>query len=507
MTRTPQIIYEELLAIDPSFKDHEATLLPVIEALLAQDPAREPDAQFIQDLKIRLREHAAALSLSPSPLLTMQRYIPYLSGAFAVLIIAPVVAFFLLRPGTFPVPAGKPLFEESIQSVAPGAFGTLPASAPSPAGQGDGVAMRPQSGGGGGGEIGANYAVDEKMIMPYPMVQYDYVYEGELPELSGTIAVYRRKPEGINVPLSAIGSRLNLGTINLESFRSMNMETITFQQNTDFGYQIFLNLRDATVSIDARWDKWPMSQCQTEECFQRERMMLDQIPEDSVIIDIAKAFAQEYGIDLTGYGEPQVDNLWRRDYERAENKEFAYVPDTQRVIFPVLMEGEPVYDQSGIVTGISMGVHVKHRRVMNVWGITGLSYEKSDYEGVTDASEIHAFLSRLDTYGMPEDKQIQKGTVTLGTPVLAFTVQYNYANNVSEELLVPSLIFPVEKVEGPESGGYFYRTSVVVPLAKDMLKEQTYPPVMPYMQKGIEEDAGAAGETQPVDEPAAVDAE
>jgi len=504
MTRTPQIIYEELLAIDPSFKDHEATLLPIIEALLAQDPAREPDAQFIQDLKMRLREHAAVLTSSPFPFSPMQRYIPYLSGAFAVLIIAPVLAFFLLKPGTLPVPAGKPLFEESIQSVAPGAFGTLPTPAPAVS-QGGGAAMRPQSGGGGGGLEQAS-AVDEKMIVPYPMVQYDYVYTGELPKLSDTVEVYRRDPKGIALPLSAIGSRLNLGTINLESFRSMNMETITFQQNMDFGYQIYINLRDATVSIDALWDKWPMSQCQTEECFQRERMTLDQIPEDSAVIEIAKAFAQEHGIDLTGYGEPQVDNLWRRDYERAENKEFAYIPDSQRVIFPVLMEGEPVYDQSGIVTGISMGVHVKHRRVMNVWGIMGRSYEKSDYEGVTDASEIHSFLSRIDRYGMPEDANVQKGTVTLGTPSLAFTVQYNYANNVSEELLVPSLIFPVEKVEGPESGGYFYRTSVVVPLAKDMLKEQVYPPVM-YMQKGVEEDTGAAADTQPVDEPAAVDAE
>ena len=510
MTRTPESIYQELILIDRSFRDHEATLLPIIKALLAQDPAREPDEKFLQDLRVRLRDHAAALQnhSSLSPFSVMQKYFPYLSGALAVLVIVPVFAFFLMKPGTFPVAPGEPLFGESITSTPPRAFGSLtPAEVPVTPGA-EAAMGRSQGGGGGLGSSPSALSVarDEKMIMPYPMVQFDYVYSGEFPELQQSVGVYRRNPRAASLPLSSIGSSLNLGTVNLESFAGASTESITFQQDREFGYQIYVNLRDATISIDAKWDKWPISQCQTEECYRRERITLADIPEDQVLIDIAKAFAEEHGIALSGYGEPEVDNLWRRDYDRAENKEFAYVPETQRVVFPLLLDSKKVTDQSGALYGISMGIHVKHKRVMNVYGITGQSYEKSDYEGISNPAEIQNFLAKLDKYpadSFPQDMKIEKGTVTLGTPTLGFAVHYTYDGMTSQELLVPSLIFPVEKVDAPAEY-YFYRQSVVVPLAKDLLKEQNYPPMIPYMEgpavRGVEDAPVPTEEVKPVEE-------
>jgi hypothetical protein len=71
---------------------------------------------------------------------------------------------------------------------------------------------------------------------------------------------------------------------------------------------------------------------------------------------------------------------------------------------------------------------------------------------------------------------------------------YRYTSGRNDELLVPSLVFPVDHVEG-ETNGTYYRTSVIVPLSQDMLTELfTQPKPIPYMMR---EGGAAENQVQP----------
>ena len=149
---------------------------------------------------------------------------------------------------------------------------------------------------------------------------------------------------------------------------------------------------------------------------------------------------------------------WRVEYDRVTDTSMLH-PDT--TTWPSCCLTVAV-DQGGL----------KHKRVSNVWGITDRSYQKSDYAGVTDAEAIKTYLANIDQYpGMEQSADQKEAIVKLGAPTLSFALYYRYANNRSEELVVPSLIFPVEEVTGETEGGY-YRRMIVVPLAADLLKEQ-----------------------------------
>jgi hypothetical protein len=73
-------------------------------------------------------------------------------------------------------------------------------------------------------------------------------------------------------------------------------------------------------------------------------------------------------------------------------------------------------------------------------------------------------------------------TITLGEPTMGLVTYYRYVKNTNEELLVPSLIFPVDKAEGDQA---LYRTHVVVPLAQDLLEEQFMQPVPMPLDTGV----------------------
>ncbi|MBP7114675.1 MAG: hypothetical protein KBA40_04435 [Candidatus Peribacteraceae bacterium] len=473
----------DLYEIDPSLQTHEAELIPLVEKLLASDPAQEPDTEFVKRLRMQLKERAADLSTPQSA--GFQKWLFALGGAVTAAVILPV-AFIAMNQYDRPVTSmtesdGSALFSYSISEEGKNAFGSLSDIA------GEGTMTRNQSGGGGGNPpvpsmapevmsdtaMGIGGGTDAKMIAPYPMTKYNYVYAGTLPELTSTVSVYKRNTSRKNVSFSAIGSSLNLGNIDLTSFDGMSLENVSFAQNKQYGYQLNVNLRDSSVSIDAQWDMWPMSKCQTEACFQAERVKLTDIPSDDQLIAIAKDFVADHKIDVSHYGEPEVDMLWKRDYDRAPSKADAWIPDQIRVIYPLVIDGNEVSDQGGQPFGISVSVHVKTRRVMNVYGIMSRDYSKSDYAGVSDAKQVTDYLANLDNYAwMPESdmKDVKTATITLGEPVMGYSVYYTYKDNVNQELLIPVLTFPVTNVEGGDP--YFYRSTVMVPLAADMLKDQ-----------------------------------
>lgn len=481
----------EIVEIDPALREHEEELIPLIEKLLASDPAQAPSKEFVA----RLRSQLFSSPSFDSPASPMFNKLYYIIGPVAIAAVALPFAFVAYNNSNS---VGAPLFTQSITETDDQAFGALSDLAANPVGGmgGGGEMSRSQSGGGGGGmggggggavsmDSGSTALTAGKMIAPYPMTQFTYQYDGALPELAATVGVFKRDPKSSAQSWSALSSRFNLGGINLNSFSGMNVDNITLTQHTSFGYMLNLNLRDSTLGIDANWEQWPMSKCQDEACWRRERVTIGDLPSDEAAIGIASDFASAHGIDLANYGDPEVNNNWRIEYERMTDKTYAYVPDTVQVIFPLMIDGKPVHDQQGNKYGMTIGVHAKYKRVMNVWGITDRTYLKSDYAGVTDAASIKQFLGTIDQWytdpaamvreGMPAP---QKATVILGEPTLGYAVYNRYTVGKSEELLVPSLLFPIKEVQGAKDANP-YRQTVVVPLAQEMLNNNIDGGVMP----------------------------
>ncbi len=483
----------DLYEIDPTLKAHEAEIIPLVEKLLASDPAQEPDTEFVKRLRMQLRERAAELSTPATS--GLSKWIYAFGGALSAAVIIPVafVAMNNMKPAVRIQDSGSPdLFGYSIADAGKNAFGSLSASPDSGmmsetankgmsfgmGGDGNAVSVSsPEASQGMGMTIEPMppdaSRMDAKMIAPYPMTKYTYVYNGALPELTKTVAVYKRNSVGKSLPLSALGSSLGIGSIDVASFAGLRIETINFSQQKPFGYVLTVNLKDVSVSLDAQWDQWPQSTCQTEACFQSERLKLSDIPPDAQLITIAHTFVKDHGIDVSHYGKPTVDTQWKREYDLAPNKTDAWIPDQIRVFYPLVIDGHTVSDQSGTPYGIAVSVHVKTRKVMNVYGIMSRDYAKSEYEGVSDTKDITEYLSKLDSYPwMPEgdQKDVKTATVTLGEPVFGYTVYQRFENSVYEELLVPSLSFPVKDIQGGDA--YFFRRTVIVPLAADMLKDQ-----------------------------------
>jgi hypothetical protein len=360
-----------------------------------------------------------------------------------------------------------------------------------------------RGGGGGGGApevdskiaAGSNPVSDTMIYPPGEFLQYDYEFTGTLPDLTAEkVSVLKRQKNMTRIDLNAIKGSFDLGAINMNAFDGARVDSLTFTQDVPYGYMVSVQLSEGSIGVSQNWQKWPHpeSNCKDDACWRSMQLKPGDIPSDEVILNAANSFVEKYGIDLTNYGTPEVDRQWMRDYERATDKSMAYVPEVQRVIYPLLIEGEPVYDEGGNKAGIQVGVHAREKKVSEMWGLVNNNYLRSDYAAVTDANAVTTFLNNFEKTPaeyLPTDAKIRTIKIQLGTPVVAYTRMYMYDNDTNDELLVPSLVFPVENVP---NGEYFYRTAITVPLAKDILARiENRGQPMPLAEPGVIDPAAS----------------
>lgn len=494
MTASQQSILAELYEIDPGLREHEDALIPLLQQLLERDPAQKPSPAFVKKLRAELNARMQDASSGAvehrmtyaSPSAFFGRFAYALAGAVAAVVIAVPVTMqwqngerVALMPGD-----GAPTMKIANPAMIEGRENAandvaMPSGNPAP------YATRPQGGGGmgGGGGIymdGTMGAVSS-LIAPWNPVKYKL--EGDLPELpSGTVDVLDRNLKPLNVPFSSIQNAFKDASIDVSSFDGTSVESIAIAQRKPFGYYINISMTDGSVSINQMWDQWPHpeNECRDEACYARLRPKLSDIPADAELIRISNAFLAEHDIGLDGYGAPVVDTAWRTQYDAMEDKRYAWVPDSIRVIYPLLIDGQTVNESGGEPAGVSVQVSIKHKRVSDVWGLMTFQFDHSDHPAVTERADIEKFLSYAG--GQTPDAP----TVTLSNPTIGYVRLYTYENGVNRELFVPALLF---KVTGVPTGTYYYQTSVAVPLAKDLLDEAR-PPVpidpipMPYPVDG-----------------------
>jgi len=500
-------ILAELYAIDESLKKHETELIRIIDRILANRPDTKFDINFAKRLRAELLAKAGESQKTASLFNNlienfMTKKIAYLAGSVVLtaLILVPVLTYFY-RPGTVS------FFSDSVKisRLGTSAFGSLSGqaatnleAAPMGLGAGDSAAGSAIGLGGGGGnasgvarmQAGGGGMATSPIIAPeYVTADYNYVYTGEPITLTDEkLSVLKRiRTTDSNGQLDNLLKSFNLGLADLSGFPDSRIQNITFTQDQSYGYVINVNLDEGAVTIYNNWQTWPQSQCQNENCYEQYRTKESDLLPDETLIKIANDFMAEHKISLKNYGTPFVDNSWNQYYQTSPDKTNYYFPDSLQIIYPLVINGQKVYEGHGYPAGLNVSVHLKERRVTGVTGLTTQNYQSSSYPAVTDVARVMAWVKKggIFNYGYYGGEKTYD--VKLGEAEMGYFRQWNYKNNTNEELLVPALIFPVTK--GPEFtdlagriAPYYYKLNVVVPIISEVLDEfeaQDLPPIRP----------------------------
>ncbi len=323
------------------------------------------------------------------------------------------------------------------------------------AAEADSKLMAPPGLGGGGSDM--------TIIAP---VNYKFVYAGEKFTVdSANMPVYeRQKGLGGAINLQSFMDRFNLGMLDINKFGNANVDMISASQNEEFGYMISVDFKQGSVYINQNWERWPQGQM--------EPMNLNAIPPDAEVIAIANQFLEEYGISRAVYGEPVVQNQWRAEYERTKNKQFAYVPDTLSIIYPLKISGNEIYDEGGNKSGLYVSVSLRTKRVSSVGELSSQRYDSSDYETEQDTAKLTTVAEQGGFHSyLPyaAEANVKTEELKLGTPILAYVRMWQPLSGTTRELMVPSLIFPVT-----QSGQGYYPQNIVVPVIRDVLNSRPW---------------------------------
>jgi hypothetical protein len=347
--------------------------------------------------------------------------------------------------------------------------------------------------GGGGASAGfvSPYYPDEYVV-------YKYVYKGEdLVLTDSKMQVLKRfKGQDVSSDLVSLLGGLDFGLMNIGSFPGLRLQSASFIQSGGDEYNIYVSADEGSVNINGAWPKLYTTQsdaitstafgiaCAPDgSCPEPSRIQLSDIPSDEELISIADAFLTEHLISTEIYGDPYIQNDWRRYYEASPDKANYYLPDSLSVIYPIKINDRFVYDESGNRTGLNVSVNIRNKKVVSVWDLLVHNYQASMYDAETDAARILKFAENGGIYGyFPQGENVRVVEVELGQPTVQMVKMWNYKFNTSEELLIPSLIFPVMD-QGIDSSLGYVRTNVVVPLVKEMLDQRDQPYPMPLMKE------------------------
>ena len=331
-----------------------------------------------------------------------------------------------------------------------------------------------------------------KMIMP-PAYSFKYVYTGDKIDLKETQQeVFRRLKGGsqISKDLAGLINTQDFGVLDLKSFSNLSLSNLSLSEDKDLGLLINFDFNEDSVYIYENSSKWSNPErdaCGSDQaCWDRFRMTIDKVPSDESLIAMASQFITGHQIDVKNYAAPIVDNAWREDYARIENKNDFYVPEYASVIYPLKVGGVEVRDQSGSYSGLRVNINLLKSAVSGLYGLTPYRYESSSYDLETDFSRLTTIAenggwNRVYYYSADQENS---QTIELGTPSQTLVQYWKYTNGLSEELFVPALIFPITKAPAEN---YYGPKSIVVPLVKEMVDELSSQPEvrpMPALLEG-----------------------
>jgi hypothetical protein len=495
-------ILEDLYKIDPELQKQEKDLKEIIKKLLDSKPEVKIDQKFVQDLRKKIlqgEDKKVAFKLN-----YMNKFI-YAGIGMAVMALV-LIPYYNNKDNNFTVTNILKDNGIKIESVEEKAFGSLQNISNYDSGD---LEANSRAGGGigvmglGSAEIGVIDVDDggtgRSSIMPRPNpVIYEYQYVGDdfLVDKDSTAVVKRIKNTELLADKAVALNNLDIGGLNYNKFSNLKINNISLHEDKDSGYIISIDSSEQRVSIYKDWQTWP------QENALNERLEMSDVPSDGSIIAIANSFIENYNLDMSPYGEAVVDKSWLKNYEQAENKDTAYIPQTMTVIYPLVLNDKEVYNEYNNKYGLSVQVDIRDKKVSSVNEIVEHNYQSSNYEVVQDVNRIIDIAERGGyrnySYNI-ENNEAEKIVVELGTPSLEMVRVWNYSPNGSEELYIESYIFPVLNSDN----NYFYRDYLIVPIVEELVAEDerqndNISNNMPEPYIGIpEQAAGSAPSIQP----------
>ncbi len=507
-------IVDELIAHEPALAKHRKILLRQISAIVAAKPDTRFSSAFKQRLLKDIRLQIPSKFVSSSPFLSMNKFLYAFGGAAVASLVLFITVIHPVVPG---LPGGPalPSLRDDDSAMAPAnalsdeAFGNLVAD--------DSGSPRPQSGGGGpaiglgGGGMPpmmdtTSIAPDSKMIAPYPdsYTAVEYSYEGTIDLGDQTsVTVLRRIPANGSSNANLLGGTFVSDVLDVSTLGALNVINVTLSESGPEPLNVYTDFVDGSLSINRQTDYSlrPDANCKDDVCFQQHRLKESDMLADEKAIEIASAFLRKLGVNAALYGEPSLLYDWRTQRAMMPVSSDFYYPESIEVSFPYLLSGTPVYDEWGNPVGVNVTVDVRLRTATGVYGLRTMQMESSEYAAVTDPAVLkEAIAEGGNNMWIPEDATRIQATLSDPKQVFLRYYKYDQEKQLSYELYVPALAFPVKAM--PE-GSYEQRKAVVVPLAAELLQTgddrmikpmpmdvPTAPPsgiMMKPMEDGVEE--------------------
>jgi hypothetical protein len=455
MKKETRQILKDIYKLDESLKAHEESLVKMIERLQLAKPDIKIDETFVSQLRERLWSmEKAGESKVPFSAFGFRK-LAYAFGALALVAAAAgsIVYFNLQEPE-------KLVLETGIESVGEKAFGDITFSADEAE---EGALGRGGAGIPAGTAQNLEAPAPEKadssveMIREPRRINYDFVYQGEeIAVGESKMNVYGRISGGsMSSQLAGLLKGVSLDALDLGKLNNAQVGSLQINEDREYGYSIFIDPSQGMVAFSMNWEKWP------QDAYQREMTEADRL-QDGEALRIAGDFIKNYGISTDRYGEPEVLETGGVYY--LEMSDGNYIPDSRSVIYPLLIDGKAVYDQSGRKTGINIEVSARYRKVTYAGNIFAAGFQGSSYDVETDPEKIVSSAEKggINSYYKYSDPT-ETVTVELGTPSLELVRVWQMTENkyLGEELYVPAYLFPLTDQADKE---YLYQGAVIVPL-------------------------------------------
>lgn len=443
-------LVNELVDMESEFKSDEAGLRSLITDLKLEKPNTHLDEDFRATLRAQLTHKRNIVS----PFFTFNRYAYSLIASLLVIIlVVPLTSYITLRS----VSNGGEIIEQvknltsslspkqKIQDKGARAFGTLAllpktvtakkADTTAP------MAMSAAAPAAGAALVAQDTATDTP---PEPVVKEvkTYTYEGADLGLNKALGNVYRRGTGIDAGrnLVTLIEKSDFGLVSLASFPNMSVKDIELSQDTTVGYRVNVNFDQGVVTIMPDPAKWPQMDTVASTS--------TKTPTTASVIAIANEFLKDHKINFSIYGNPIVRKAVG-DYT---------------VVYPLMINGVPVYTEDARVYGMEIGVDATNARVTSLRNLTSQSYDAAQYDLSMDTQKV---LNAIGSYANDDfdynytasssDAQIKYGTPS---KILMRTINTTDIG-AKEELFVPALLFPQKGTQNP----------VVVPLVKNFLTE------------------------------------
>jgi len=437
-------ILTELYASDGSLREKEEDLKSAIDKIISLKPVPEIDEDFRKRLRAEISERIllmqkgrkASLKFGLADIFSFPQLSYALVGSLITLLaIIPSFYYVNQRENSGQKTGITAETNISLTQTSKQAFGTI----------GEESALTQTEGLGGGGGEASSFA--QTPDTSRSAGNYTYVYKGDEVILNEREidVLEKEKRWKTSTGLINILSDMNFSLMDLSGFQSTKLNMISFSEDKEFGYNVYIDLKNSSISIDRNYEKWP--QPPMPECFGKECSVpagSGAVIEPSEAVSIADNFMREHRINLEAYAGPEI--LQRN--VSGSTGEPDYSLESAQVIYPLVINGLEVYDAGGNKTGIIVNVDIREKRVAGVYNITSHRYLSSAYPAETDFSKITGRIGQSASVFPMREAAGKPSEIVLGTPEKVYLREWRTTTSEPEEMLIPALSFPI--IEIPE---------------------------------------------------------